>query len=238
MIDIVGKGKKLFNLVSVLPASRLDSIHANRLNKWIEEGRASDLDYMKSGLDRTDPRIVFPDVRTVVVVARFYSGIQEKEGIARFAQGGDYHRIIKRDLYKLLLMLQQDAPELNGRAVVDSAPIFEKAWAVKAGFGWVGRNSLVVNPHGGSFFNIGILLLDKEYQSLEEINVCNDLCENCRRCIDSCPMHAIGEDRMIDTRKCISRLTVEKTRRKEEVTPVFGWIYGCDECQICCPFNR
>lgn len=242
MIDvtdkIVDKGRNLFNLVSALPASKLDAECTRRLNKWIEDGKAGFLDYMKRPLDRTDLRVIMPDVMSVVVVARFYDREQKMPGVARFAQNEDYHVTIKNDLYRLLQQLKESDPTLKGRAVVDSAPVFEKAWAVRAGFGWVGRNTLIINPDYGSFFNIGLLLLNKELPVYPPVKILENGCKDCRLCIDSCPMHAIGEDRTIDARKCISCLTVEKSRKKLPVIPIHGWVYGCDECQICCPFNR
>jgi len=236
-MTIIDKGSKLFDLVAVLPADRLSSDESSRLNCWIDSGRCGSLDYMRRPTDRTDPSVVFPNAKTVVVVAKFYRKEQLMEGVARFAQDGDYHSKIKAGLHQLLLEISNEHPGIRGRAVVDSAPIFEKAWARRAGFGWVGRNSLIVNPERGSFFNIGLLLLDHTFTDPLPAEI-TDHCTQCRLCIDSCPMHAIGEDRMIDAGRCISALTVEKSRRGETVQPIHGWQYGCDECQTCCPFNH
>lgn len=224
-------------MVAVLPAVSLDSEENARFDLWLESGRNGDLKYMERPLDRTDPRVVFPEAGTVVVVALFYSSEQKLEGVARFAQSDDYHQVIRARLHTLLKEISAEYPGIRGRAVVDTAPIFEKAWARRAGFGWVGRNSLIINPQRGSFFNIGILLLDHVFPE-EHSGMVADGCANCRKCIDSCPMHAIGDDRMIDARRCISALTIEKIRKGAEPEYVRGWKYGCDECQICCPFNQ
>jgi epoxyqueuosine reductase len=139
-------------------------------------------------------------------------------------------------LAELAEKLKSYAPELRFRAFVDSAPVAEKSLAVRAGLGWIGRQSLVVNPKLGSMMHLGELVIDvavDEYDSpMQGVG-----CGSCRRCVEACPNQAILENRTIDTRRCISCRTIEREGCAESIT-LDGWIFGCDACQSVCPFNE
>ena len=139
-------------------------------------------------------------------------------------------------LAELAEALKTESPELKYRAFVDSAPLAEKSLAVRAGFGWIGRQSLVVNPKLGTMFHLGELVIDDvvdEYDTpMKGVG-----CGSCRRCVEACPNQAILESRLVDTRRCISCRTIEREGCNDSIT-LDGWIFGCDACQSVCPFNQ
>ena len=138
-------------------------------------------------------------------------------------------------LQQMLKALQERYPQLEGRAFVDSAPISEKQYAVEAGLGWIGRQSLLVTPQYGTFVLLGVLVLCDEVDSYDK-PYAGVGCGECRRCVDACPAKAIMEGRGIDTSHCISCHTIEAEPQNE--MDLNGWIFGCDECQLCCPYNK
>lgn len=158
--------------------------------------------------------------------------------LSRYAYGANYHDVIKKKLDLILNLIRNANPGTDGRSIVDSAPALEKAWAVEAGLGWQGRHSIVINREIGSFFFIGIIVLniELEYDKPDK----NNYCGNCRLCIESCPTGAINENGTIDARKCIANLTIENRGPiPEEIIPkIEGRIYGCDKCQEVCPWNK
>ncbi len=210
---------------------------------WLERGYDSSLGYMRNHLDRRfDVRQMVEGVQSVVVCAVSYKseisgGYADSDEckIASYACNRDYHKTIKKMLLTLLKELQKQYPELQGRAFVDSAPLLEKQYAVEAGLGWIGRQSLLVTPEFGSYVLLGELVLnqavdcyDTPYQGVG--------CGECRRCVEACPMGAIVAPMTIDTAKCISCRTIESEASAE--MNLHGWIFGCDECQNTCPYNR
>ncbi|MDR0509523.1 MAG: tRNA epoxyqueuosine(34) reductase QueG [Rikenellaceae bacterium] len=207
-----------------------------RLERWIGRGYCS-LNYMERGLDRRlNPAQLVEGARTVVVCAVSYFHATASR-VASYALARDYHATIKQMLVDLLARLQQIDPELRGGAFCDAAPLLEKAWAVEAGVGWQGRNGLIINPRLGSFILLGELILDREVSACSEPFRCKqgEGCGECRRCIEACPAGAIVEPHVIDTNRCISRLTIERGAAE---APLHGWIFGCDVCQQVCPHNR
>lgn len=232
-----------FDLVGVVRAEALYD-ERKRFSKWLLEGCGSTLSYLERNVDkRFDSRLLVDGARSVVVCAVSYlsrygrgydAGCRTK--IASYALARDYHLTIKEMLADVARRLTASYPDLRFRAFTDSAPVAEKSLAVRAGLGWIGRNSLVVNPRLGSMFHLGELVISEEVDSydvpLEGVG-----CGSCRRCVDACPNGAIREDRSVDTRRCISCRTIE---REGCDTPIRldGWIYGCDACQSLCPFNQ
>jgi len=190
-------------------------------------------------------------VKSVVVVAHEYfapdaHGIPDDASrgvIARYARGADYHRVVKKKLNALLAWLDERTEgHVEGRAYVDTGPLLERELAQRAGLGWFGRNTLLINPSRGSYFFLGVLLLDLELPSDEPFTA--DRCGSCRACLDACPTGALlGRDEdgapRIDARRCISYLTIElRGPIPRELRPAIGnRIYGCDICQEVCPFN-
>jgi epoxyqueuosine reductase len=214
------------------------------LQKWCEAGMNDNMSYLERNTEkRADPRIHFPNVRSIVVVGFSYnSELKQKDSsaplLSRYTYGINYHDVIEGKLEKLLELVKVKAPDSEGKIFVDSDPLFEKGWAQEAGLGWQGKHSIVINKEIGSFFFIGILMLniDLEYDK----PFLKDYCGDCRICIDSCPTGAINNDRTIDARICISNLTIENRGPiPEEIIPKLGGrIYACDKCQEVCPWNR
>ncbi len=213
------------------------------LEQWLDAGYGTGVGYLERSREyRHDLRRLMPEVQSVVVTLTSYNrgDLQQAEGqprIARYAWGPDYH-LLKHNLRDLLARLRTypGLERLRGRATVDSSPVFEKAWAIRAGLGWRGRNSLLVSPEQGSYVLIGLLLLDHPLPAeLPAIPMLPDGCGQCRRCVEACPTGAIvessGAGRFIDVRRCISHLT--QTIGK----PIHGWVWGCDVCQEACPHN-
>lgn len=219
------------------------------LSQWIRNGYAGSLDYMnRSEPYRHDLRRLMPGVRSLVVTLTSYNrgDLRQPAGvprIARYAWSEDYHTVVKRNLNRLLARIRSydRYAEVEGRAVADSAPAFEKAWAMRAGLGWRGRNSLLIHPDLGSYVIIGLLLLDCELPA-EFPPLLTDGCEDCDKCLRGCPAGAIVNEqgtRTIDARRCLSAFTttgkpVEPAHREA----LRGRIWGCDHCQEACPYNR
>lgn len=220
-----------FDLCGVASCVVLDK-DGQRLEKWLTTQCDSSLGYMGLNLDkRSDVKLLVEGAKSVIVCAVSYN-YQQSSSVASYALATDYHYTIKQMLFTLLNTLQTIYPTLHGRAFVDSAPIFEKRFAAEAGLGAVGRNSLIINPVFGSKILLGELVVDLAtdiYDTPQEW----DCCKGCRRCIDSCPSGAIMEDRTIDTKRCISCMTIEKAVGQQ----IEGWVFGCDVCQNVCPHN-
>jgi epoxyqueuosine reductase len=200
--------------------------------------------YMENHFEkRLDPTLLYKGTKSVIsVLLNYYTSekqLDEKAPIlSKYAYGKDYHIVVKQKLKELFDFIKIMAGNINGRTFVDSAPILEKAWAVQAGLGWIGKNGNLINKELGSFFFIGELLIDLELEYDE--NPVKNYCEKCERCIDACPTKAIVSPQVIDARKCISYLTIEY---KGEIPEEFkgkmeNRVFGCDICQDVCPFNK
>jgi epoxyqueuosine reductase len=214
------------------------------LEKWCDAGMNDKMEYLKRNAGkRSDPREHLPDVKSMIVTGMSYNtgNLQKRNDvpiISRYAYGSRYQEVITAKLKKLLGFIKTYNDQASGKIVVDSAPIFEKQWAVEAGLGWQGKHSIIINKDIGSFFFIGILILNIELDF--DAPAATDLCGNCRACIDRCPTGAINENRTIDTRKCISNLTIEnRAPLAEEIGPKLeNRVFACDICQEICPWNR
>lgn len=232
-----------FDLVGVVPAQALGEEH-NRFKEWLLEGNSSTLSYLERNVEkRFDASLLVEGSRSVVVCAVSYlsqygKGYEEGCGtkVASYALNRDYHTTIKGMLERLAQALKLHLPELKYRCFVDSAPLAEKSYARRAGIGWIGRQSLIVNPKFGSMMHLGELVIDVEVDEydkpLEGVG-----CGSCRRCVEACPNGAILENRTIDARRCISCRTIERVGEGDEML-LHGWIFGCDVCQSVCPFNQ
>lgn len=211
--------------------------------KWFEAGLAASGDEVLPYLAREwrrrlDPFSLVPGARTVVVCALRYDerSVESSEGkISTHRRMGDYQPVIKGMLRELLDRLRSETKVLRGKVFCDASAILEKAWAVEAGLGWQGRNTLLINPDLGSWLLLGELVLDVGCDLYDE-PFTGVGCGECRRCETACPTGALHE-RTVDTRRCISALTIERKRAGQPVEPLHGWIYGCDECQTVCPYN-
>ena len=224
--------------------SRILKEHESILKNWCSSGMNGEMRYLGQNTEkRINPALLFPGAGSVIVTGlNYYTGRRQGGNgipvISRYAYGVSYHDVIKKKLNVILDYAKSINREIEGKAFVDSAPILEKAWAKEAGLGWPGRHSIVINNKIGSFFFIGLIILNTEMDYDEPYR--SDNCENCRLCIDTCPTAAINEDRTIDARKCIAYLTIEsKNPVPPELAGKFeGRVFGCDKCQEVCPWNK
>ncbi len=237
------KAKDLgFDLCGIAPVHSLDD-HGKRLKEWIEHGHHGEMAYMNRNVEkRIDPRLLVDNACSVIVTGmNYYSSYEPEKNqpvFSRYALGRDYHKVLKDRLHELLAYIKESRPDTKGRVFVDTAPVLERAWAVEAGLGWIGKNSMMINKTLGSYFFLGLIITDAEldYKSVEN----KDYCGSCRKCIDACPMSAINEDRTINSNKCISYLSIEY---KGDMPPGYEEkagrrVFGCDICQEVCPWNR
>ena len=216
---------------------------APRLEKWLKKDYHGKMGYMENYFDkRLDPTLLVPGAKSVVsLLYNYYTPDFQQDPkapkISKYAYGQDYHFVIKDKLKELLAFIREEIGEVGGRAFVDSAPVLDKAWAVKSGLGWAGKHSNVLTQKVGSFYFIAELIIDLEL----DINYpVTDHCGSCTRCIDACPTQAIVEPYVVDGSKCISYFTIElKEELPKEVQGTFdNWMFGCDVCQDVCPWNR
>jgi epoxyqueuosine reductase len=242
--SIKDKARELgFDLCGIAKSRNLEE-NGIILRKWCEAGMNGKINYLSRDIEkRINPAVLFPGAQSLVVTGlSYFSDLMQNQPdapvISRYTYGKDYHDVISGKLNKLLEYIKDTEPLAEGRVFVDSGFILEKAWAKEAGLGWQGKHSVVINKKTGSFFFIGILVLNIELQYDEPFR--ENLCGNCRICIDECPTGAINGDRTIDTRKCIANLTIEgRGPVPEDILPKIGRrVYGCDKCQEVCPWNR
>lgn len=217
---------------------------AKRLEGWLQKGYNGSMQYMQNHFElRVNPQQLVPGAKTVITLLKNYFPSERQNNaapkISKYAYGQDYHLIIKQQLFNLLAELKKQIGTFNGRGFVDSAPVLERAWAVKSGLGWIGKNGNLINKNSGSFFFIASLVIDVEM--LYDEPFAKDYCGSCTRCVDACPTEAILPDKVIDGSKCISYFTIEL---KDALLPANmqdkfnNWMFGCDVCQDVCPWNR
>ncbi|MCI0417040.1 tRNA epoxyqueuosine(34) reductase QueG [bacterium] len=211
------------------------------LETWLKNNFHGAMKYMENP-KRGSPQAVLPSIRTMVVVGLNYrwpeGAVPDQEGmISKYAWSGDYHRIIKPMLAELARFIDHASPDASARAYVDTGPIVEKHWAQKAGLGWIGKHTNVINQQGSSWFFLGVILTGL---ALEPDPPAEDHCGTCIQCIEACPTGAIVQPYMLDARLCISYLTIElRESIPRELRPLIGnRIFGCDDCQDVCPWNR
>jgi epoxyqueuosine reductase len=191
---------------------------------------------------RTDTTGILPNAKSVICVAlNYYTPEQHSKDralgkISRYAWGDDYHVIMTERLEKLFAFIRSENPEVNGKLYVDTGPVMEKAWAVRAGLGWLGKHTNLITRDFGSWVFLGEILIDAE---LEYDTPMLDYCGTCTACLDACPTQAIVQPYVLDANKCISYLTIEHRGElpEEHVLNFENWIYGCDICQEVCPWN-
>lgn len=221
------------------------------LQAWLAAGRHGTMDYMQRyGTMRSRPAELQPGtVRVISTRIDYFPAGEatdaawqtlrdgERAYISRYALGRDYHKLIRRRLQKLATRIQAETGPFGYRAFTDSAPILEKALARNAGLGWIGKHTLVINRDAGSYFFLGEILTDLP---LPVDPPASAHCGTCTRCIDACPTHAIIGPYQLDARRCISYLTIESHDAiPEELRPLLGnRVFGCDDCQLVCPWNK
>jgi epoxyqueuosine reductase len=243
--EVKRRGRELgFDLVGIAPAS--GSAYRDYFRRWLDEGRAGSMQYLSNRFaERVDPSLYFPGAASVICVGMNYhvglnearpaSGPAKRGRVARYALGEDYHLLMKGRLHELADWLRGVAGG-ETRACVDTAPVMEKELAARAGIGWLGKNTCIINEGIGSWLLLGEILTTLE---LPFDDPAIDRCGSCRRCIDACPTNAITEPYQLDARRCISYLTIEHRGEIEAglQKQMGDWIYGCDICQDVCPWN-
>lgn len=215
---------------------------ARYLEQWLNQQQHADMQYMANHFEkRIDPRKLVDGAKTVISLSYNYYQPNQKPHhqtkIAMYALGKDYHKIVKDKLFLLLNYIKTQVGDVNARCFVDSAPVLERAWAVRSGIGWVGKNTNLLTKRQGSYYFLAEIILDVE---LDFDSPVKDYCGSCTKCIDACPTAAIEAPYQLNAAKCISYHTIES---KEAAIPsnyhgkFDNWLYGCDICQQVCPIN-
>ncbi len=234
-----------FHKIGIVRAESLEK-ESERLKHWLAQNYHGEMKWMEREPEkRTSPELLFPGAKSIIVVALNYftphehEENNEKGKISRYAWGDDYHDVVKSKLFELLNFIKGENSEINAKVCVDTAPIMDKAWAVRAGLGWFGKHSNVISKDFGSWFFIGEILIDAELEY--ETEIIGDHCGNCTACLDACPTGAIVQPYVVDSNRCLSYATIElrsPALPKEITENLDGWLYGCDICQDVCPWNR
>jgi epoxyqueuosine reductase len=232
-----------FELAGIAPATEADGF--DRLRDWLQRGYAGTMTYLERHAEaRRHPASILPEVRSVIMVGINYRPPAEPEvgpgqgRVARYARGADYHDVLRDKLNRLLDWLRRGYPGCVGRGVVDTAPLLERDFARRAGLGWFGKNTMLLNKRQGSYFFIGALLVDLELASDPPHTAGH--CGSCTACLDACPTEAFVAPGVLDSRRCISYLTIEHRGEiaGEWRSGLGDWVFGCDICQEVCPWNR
>jgi epoxyqueuosine reductase len=216
---------------------------AQRFREWLAAGHHSGMYYLEHQIEaRLDPRLVLPEARTVIVVLCNHFRENPTQSlssgkIACYAGGRDYHKVVGKALKSLSSWIRKSFPGTKTWYEVDTGPVLERYWAQQAGLGWMGKNTLLINTHMGSWTFLGVILTSLE---LPPDPPHPDHCGTCTRCLDTCPTQAFPAPGVLDSNRCISYWTIE--HRGEFPAGIGkslnGWIFGCDDCQTVCPWNR
>lgn len=222
------------------------------LTEWLESGCHADMHFMTEHIAmRTDPSLLIAGAHSVISVLLGYKPsrlIGGKAKIAQYAYGDDYHVVLKKMLFLLIEKIRELAPEFEAKPCVDTVPVSDKLWAARAGLGWIGRNTLLVNPVLGSYCFVGELVTTATFDHYD--TPLPNGCDNCRRCVDACPNHALrtttagnSPDKSprytLDARQCASYHTIEnRSESLPDEIRLSGYAFGCDCCQLMCPYNQ
>lgn len=248
MVTLTGKIKSYalelgFSKIGIARAGELAE-EGQRLREWLGRGYHGTMDWMTRHVEkRSDPSYIVANAKSVISVAmNYYVELQHQNEsgvgkITRYAWGDDYHIVITERLNRLVEFLKSEVPTMDARLYVDTGPVMDKAWAVRAGIGWLGKHTNVITREYGSWVFLGEIITDLELDYDEPIA---DFCGTCTACIDACPTDAIVEPYVLDSNKCISYLTIEhRGDIPDELKPKLEqWVYGCDICQDVCPWNK
>lgn len=242
---IVAEAERMgFDACGIAQATALEEESAH-VEQWLESDCEGEMGYLTRNKEkRYDPRLLVEGTKSIVTVLYNYYpkqriGDSDKFKIAKYAYGADYHDVLKRKMRQLLEGIEAQTGKLEGtRLFVDSAPVLDRAWAVRCGLGFIGKNTTLIHPKKGSFFFIGHLFLPIELEGTGK--PLTNRCGRCTKCLDACPTGALEAPFHIDARKCISYLTIEYKGSLAGIDPKTfnGWMYGCDICQDVCPYNR
>ena len=234
-----------FHKVGIVPVDALD-VEQQRFENWLENGFHAEMRWIEREPEkRANPQIYYPEAKSVVAVAlNYYTPHEHEESdatgkVSRYAWGDDYHDVMQEKLRALLAWIKEETPEADGKTCADIQPIMDKAWAARAGLGWIGKHSNLITKEFGSWVFLGELLLNLELDYDTAIEP--DHCGNCTACLDACPTGAIVEKYLVDSNRCLSYATIElrAPHLPNEISKdLNGWLYGCDICQDVCPWNR
>lgn len=253
------------DLIGITKALPPDSVTKKNIRNFLDEGRQGDMTYLQKLPANFDPRALLPDAKSIIVIGLNYyqkkptsSSPDLQTGIiARYAHGRDYHKVLRGKIRQIQRHLNQNIADIQTKICVDSTPIIEKYYAVQAGLGFIGKNTTLINPKIGSFFVLGELLTDFEFDydrplsaqregavigssgSRSQAYQAGGSCAECTRCLEACPTKALTAPRTMDARKCISYLTIENKNPipKNLANKMQNRIFGCDICQEVCPYN-
>ncbi|MBU6154508.1 MAG: DUF1730 domain-containing protein [Bdellovibrionales bacterium] len=219
----------------------LYSLHANRYRDWVNSGNHGEMAYLERGMGRRlDPTLVFPELKSVVAVLKPYPPHpigDEALRYARYLNGPDYHETLNSGMESAISSLRERGVLPAGfryKICVDTSAVLERTWAAFCGLGWIGKNTLLIHPTLGSYVYIGVMFTNLEFG--KGPTLLSDYCGNCTRCLKACPTEALHSHEL-DSRKCISYLTLEKRGDWKEAIPTSGFLAGCDLCQEACPYN-
>ncbi len=221
--------------------------HYDIFGAWLNSGMHGTMDYLseeRGRARRADPKRILPECKSILILAIPYSsllgeGQGEGKKIASYALGRDYHDVLPQKLQTLVDFIEEQLGHpVPNRYYTDTGPLLERELAQRAGLGWIGKNTCLINPKAGSTFFLAEILLGVEIEPDEPF--VTDHCGTCTRCLNACPTNCILPDRTLDARRCISYLTIElKDDIPEDLRPLMkDWVFGCDICQQVCPWNR
>ncbi len=232
-----------FDIVGFADAEILDK-ETERLKNWLSQNFHGGMKYMEKNIDkRRDIKKIFPEAESVIALGvnyyydSQYTNRPNKGKVSKYAWGKDYHYLMWEMLDKLETELKKFEPDFQAKSYVDTGPVFDSVWAYRAGLGWIGKNTTIINPEFGSWFFIGVMITNKKFVPSQPVT---NRCGTCTACIDVCPTNALTAEYELNATKCISYLTIEN---KNEIPDEFigkfdNWIFGCDICQDVCPWNK
>jgi len=208
-------------------------------HKWLDKGYCAGMSYLRRGEEpRNNPELILAGAKSVIVSALKYPvNTNPSSGFSTYARGMDYHIVMKNKLFLLADFIRKILPSAKTRVCVDSAPVFEREWAVRAGIGWIGKQGQIINPLLGACFFLGEIFLDIELEPSEPLK---NMCGDCRLCVEACPARAIMKNSTVNANLCVSYLTVEHDGNipEKQHTVMESILYGCDRCTAVCPWNR
>tara|TARA_Y100001970_G_scaffold205126_1_gene249802 strand:- start:9632 stop:10558 length:927 start_codon:yes stop_codon:yes gene_type:complete len=227
--------------IASIPGSSRINLRTQALDRWLKNNFHSEMSWMEYN-ERKNIELLLKGAKSVLSVGYNYysedSSKNEKFKIARFSQGDDYHKFIKKKLKNIGKWIDKEIPDCKWKICVDTSPLLEKAWAEESGLGWIGKNSTLINKKYGSWLLLGFIILNKELVADKPYKA---LCGQCEKCIEKCPTNAITEPFVINSKLCIAYHTIENRNENipNHITKnLNGWVAGCDICQDVCPWNK
>ncbi|MEG2854380.1 tRNA epoxyqueuosine(34) reductase QueG [Bacteroides sp.] len=232
-----------FSACGIASADAVDKTTAMAFHNWINGEKQAGMAYMKNYTDkRLDPRLLMDGTQSIISVALNYYPVEQLPHngyqLAWYAYGRDYHDILKAKLTQLQECILEQFPDSISRVFCDTAPILERYWAWRTGLGWIGKNTQLIIPHAGSCFFLGEIFIDRIADAYDTPLASH--CGSCTRCLNACPTNALESPYLLNAERCLSYLTIEHRGDipPAEARKMGNKIYGCDECQKACPWNR